>query len=166
MRVGLETMLQIEPYAYPVCLVHAFVPENAADSLGDDALPYERPWIEAFQPECLAGPEIQVRNPLLDDPVVRRALESFTTATFGGRTMHDSRDRGRVVHGLKELRRGGHRFDPDRLLAAALRAGWRGSSALELRSVACEIDRGTNKRSTSRFRDGMLDQWRTEAAAE
>lgn len=165
-RVGLETMLQIEPYDQPVCFIHAFFPEKAGDGLGGDGLSYERPWIEAFEPECLAGPAIQVRDPILDDAVVERALESFTSATFGGRTMYDSRDRGRVIHGLKELRRGGHGFDPERLLAAALRAGWRGTSALELRSVAREINRGINKRSTGRFRDDILEYWRSEAIAK
>jgi hypothetical protein len=164
-RVGLETMVQIEPFEHPVCFVHAFVPEHAADGVGDDELPYERTWIEAFLPECLAGPEIQVRDPLLEDPVVARAMESFTTATFGGRTMHDPRDRGRVVHGLMELRRGGHRFDPERLLAAALRAGWVGDDGLELRSLAREINKGTNKRPSGRFRDDILEHWRAEAAS-
>ena len=163
-RVGLETLVQIEPFEHPVCLVHAYVPENAADGFGDDGLPYERAWIEAFLPECLAGPEIQVRHPLLMDPVVDRAMESFTTATHGGRTMYDSRDRGRVVHGLMELRRGGHRFDPEGLLAVALRAGWRGGDALELRSVAREINKGTNKQPGGHFREDILEHWRAEPA--
>ena len=41
-RMGLETMVQIEPFEHSVCFVHAFVPENAADGVGDDGLPYDR----------------------------------------------------------------------------------------------------------------------------
>lgn len=160
----LETLTEVEPFAHPVCLVHAYVPENDEKEwagLGD--LPFDRPWVDAFTPECLAGPAIVPNDPLIEDVVIARAMETFTATTFGGTTMYDSRDGGRVTHGLLELRRGGHRIKPELLFSAALRAGWKGTQALKLRSVAREVANGVNKRPKASYGDGMLSRWREEA---
>lgn len=162
----LETLVEIEPFSHPVCLVHAYVPENderGGWTAGRD-LAFERPWINAFQPECLAGPAIAVPDPLLSDPVVAVAMDSFTSTTFGGTTMYDSRDGDRVTHGLLELRKGGHALHPDLLFAAALRQGWRGREALRLWKVAKEIAKGVNKRPKEHYRTDILAHWRAEAA--
>jgi hypothetical protein len=166
--VPLETLVEIEPFDHPVCLVHAYVPENDERRgwIGPPDFPYERPWIDAFQPECLAGPAIAATNPLIADPVVEVAMRSFTAKTFGGTTMYDSRDGDCVTHGLMELRRGGHVIEPDLLLAAALRGGWKGRQALLFWKAAREVAKGVKKRPKNHFRPDILSYWRSEAAVK
>lgn len=97
--------------------------------------------------------------------MVGRAMETFTATTFGGTTMYDYRDGGRVTHGLMELRRGGHLIEPERLFASALRDGWQGTHALTFRHVAREIAEGVNKRPKGQYRSDILARWRDEAAS-
>lgn len=49
----LERLVEIEPCPHPVALVHANAHENdeMAGWIGGEDLSYERPWLEAFQPE-------------------------------------------------------------------------------------------------------------------
>lgn len=98
------------------------------------------------------------------DGVVASALKSFTAMTYGGKTMCDSRDGGRVTSGLMTLHQNGHRFDPERLFSAALRAGWKGSEALRFRDVAREVARGIRKRPSERLGPGSLERWRATAS--
>lgn len=167
-NVPLETLIEIEPFGHPACLVHAYVPENDdhGGRIGPPDFPYERPWINAFQPECLAGPPIATTDPLIADPVIEVAMRSFTATTFGGATMYDSRDGDCVTHGLMELRRGGHVIEPDLLFAAALRDGWKGRQALIFWKVAGEVAKGVKKRPKHHFRDDILSHWRSEAMAK
>lgn len=159
----LDDVIDVEPFEHPMCLVGAYDPRNDENFDILDDHPHVR-WIEAFEPECLAGPPIAVPEPLIEDPVVARAMESFTVITFGGKTMYDSRDGGRVTDGLILLHNGGHRFDPERLFSAALRAGWKGSQAQRFRGVALEVARGVRKRPSERLGPGALERWRSEAS--
>lgn len=158
----LDRLIEIEPFEHPLCLVGAWVPENFGGFAALDDHPHRR-WIEAFSPECLAGPTIVTQEPLIEDPVVARALRSFTGVTYDGTTMYDSRDGGRVTHGLLLLHDGGHQVDPERLYSAALRAGWKGDQAVMLRDVAREVVRGVRKRPKERYASGTLERWRTDA---
>ncbi|MCM3555591.1 hypothetical protein M3697_10800 [Janibacter melonis] len=159
LAVGFTTLtgvLNVEPFEHPMCLVGAFDPRNG---ILDDH-PHVR-WIEAFDPECLAGPPIEVPEPLIADPVVACAMDSFTSITYNGTTMYDSRDGGRVTDGLMLLHHGGHRFDPERLFFAALRDGWEGSQALMFKQVARDVARGVRKRPGERLGPGVLQHWRS-----
>lgn len=158
----LEPLIDIEPFEHPLCLVGAFVPENFGGLTGLDDHPHRR-WIEAFRPECLAGPPILTHEPLIEDPVVARALRSFTSDTEGGTTMYDPLDGGRVTHGLLLLHDGGHRIDPERLFSGALRAGWKGDQAMRLWDVAREVVRGARKRPKDRYAPQILEAWRADA---
>lgn len=158
----LDDVIDVEPFEHPMCLVGAYDPRNDDRFGGLDDHPHVR-WVEAFEPECLAGPQIAVPEPLIEDPVVAKAMESFTSITFGGKTMYDSRDGGRVTDGLMLLHKGGHRFDPERLFSAALRGGWKGSQAKRFRGVALEVARGVRKRPSERLGPGALERWRCEA---
>ena len=164
-NLPLDRLVEIEPCQHPIVLVHANAHENdeMAGWIGGEDLRYERPWLEAFQPECLAGPAIATTKPLIADGVVAAALESFTATTFGGTTMHDYRDSDRVTHGVMVLRRGGHIIEPNLLFAAALREGWKGREALRLWKVAKEVAKGVKKRPKHRYQDDILDHWRAEA---
>ena len=166
--VPLETLVEIEPFGHPACLVHAYVPENdkRGGRIAPPGFPYERPWINAFKPECLAGPPITATDPLIADPVIEVAMTSFTAKTFGGTTMYDSRDGDCVTHGLMELRRGGHVIEPDLLFAAALRSGWKGRQALLFWTVAREVAKVVKKRPKHHFRDDIPSHWRREAMAK
>ena len=95
----LDDVIDVEPFQHPMCLVGAYDPRNDEhfDILDDH--PHVR-WVQAFEPECLAGPPIAVPEPLIEDPVVAKAMESFNSITFGGKTLYDSRDGGRVTDGL------------------------------------------------------------------
>lgn len=164
-NLPLDILVEIEPFEHPICLVHAYVPENDERGgwIGGADLPFDRPWINAFEPEVLAGPPIETPKSLIGDPVVATAMEAFTSATYGGTTMHDYRDGDRVTHGLMELRRGGHVIEPDLLFAAALRAGWMGPEAVLFWKVAKEVAKGVKKRPKHHFREDILSRWRSEA---
>lgn len=157
----LDDVIDVEPFEHPMCLVGAYDPRNDENFDVLDDHPHVR-WIEAFEPECLAGPPIAVLEPLIEDPVVAKAMESFTSITFGGQTMYNSRDGGRVTDGLMLLHNGGHHFNPEHLYSAALRAGWKGSQALRFRGVALEVARGVRKRPSERLGPGALERWRSE----
>lgn len=162
--IGIDNLVEVEPYDYPVCLVHAYVPENdAIDWPLSDGLPFDRPWIDAFAPLCLSGPPVVQTDPLIEDLVIGRAMATFTATTLGGTTMYDYRDGGRVTHGLMELRRGGHLIEPERLFASALRDGWKGTQAMMFRDVARQIADGVNKRPKAHYRSDILERWLDEA---
>lgn len=162
----LETLIRIEPYEDPVCLVHAYVPENDEHGwIGAGDLPFDRPWIDAYRPTCLAGPTIVPHDPLIEDPVMAVAMESFTSTTNTGTTMHDYRDGDRVTSGLLQMRAGGHAIEPDRLFAAALQAGWKGPEAFQFWQVTREVSQGVKKRPKHHYRQDILARWRSEAAA-
>jgi len=104
-----------------------------------------------------------VPEPLITNPVVAVAMKAFTSRTFGGTTMHDSRDGDRVTDGLQKLWAGGHSIEPDRLFAAALREGWAGREAVLLWRVAKEVAKGVRKRPKHHLHPGILNDWRAEA---
>lgn len=125
----------------------------------------QRPWVSAFRPEYLAGAVIEPKEPIVGDPVVWQAMLTFTNSINSSTGLAHSSDRSRVIDGLMKLRRSGHRFDPNDLVAAALRLNWRGSAAIELRDLAREINAGKNKRITyGRYRDDIVQMWEVDAA--
>lgn len=64
---------------------------------------------------------IEPVEPVVADPVVWEAMERFTGSINSSTGLAHPTDRSRVIDGLTKLRRAGHGFDPDELLAAALR---------------------------------------------
>lgn len=103
------------------------------------------PWVSAFLPERIAGAAIAVNDRVVGDPVVWTAMESFTDVINSGTGLAHPCDRAWVTEGLLDLRRTGHAFDPDELMAAALRLNWRATAAWDLRALATELnaDRGS-----------------------
>lgn len=128
----------------------------------DDGL---RPWVSAFRPACLAGHEITPADPLVSDPVVWQAMRSFTTSINSSTGLSRSTDRSRVTDGLQKLLAAEHVFDPDELMAAALRLNRRGSAAWELRKLAGEIASGKRKRvGDGTYRADIVQVWEQQAA--
>ncbi|TCM50543.1 hypothetical protein EV648_102587 [Kribbella sp. VKM Ac-2568] len=110
------------------------------------AHPGLKAWISAFRPERLAGAVIPVPDRVVDDPDVWAAMETFTDLINSGTGLTHPCDRSLVTDGLLELRRAGHTFDPDELMAAAFRLNWRGTAAWDLRVLASELDAGERSR--------------------
>ena len=110
------------------------------------AHPGLKAWISAFRPERLAGAVIPVPDRVVDDPDVWAAMETFTDLINSGTGLTHPCDRSLVTDGLLELRRAGHTFDPDELMAAAFRLNWRGTAAWDLRVLASELDAGARSR--------------------
>ena len=105
------------------------------------AHPGLKAWISAFRPERLAGAVIPVPDRVVDDPDVWAAMETFTDLINSGTGLTHPCDRSLVTDGLLELRRAGHTFDPDELMAAAFKLNWRGTAAWDLRVLASELNK-------------------------
>lgn len=122
------------------------------------------PWVSAFNPEHLAGTQIQPRTPIFTDPVLDQAMDSFTSSINSSSGLTDSRDRSRVTDGLTKLRSSGHSFDPDKLLASALALNWRGTAAWDLKVLAKEINAGVRKRVRDTYRPDIIQYWEQNSA--
>lgn len=138
-------------------------PDHYRQSAGTGGMVGCQPWISAFKPIHLGGPEITRKEPILPDPVVAAALDTFTDLINSSTGLSDGRDRSTVLDGLTRLRRAGHRFVPEDLLAGALERNWRGDAAAQIRDLAREINAGKAKRFTERFRSDIVETWRREA---
>ncbi|MHA7303847.1 hypothetical protein ACX80E_01140 [Arthrobacter sp. TMN-49] len=138
-------------------------PEHYADRFGLEDMVGCQPWISAFKPLHLGGPLIQAKDPIVADRVVAVALGYFTGAINSSTGLTDSRDRSTVIEGLTKLRKAGHEFDPNDLLAGALAENWRGDAAVQLRDVAKEINSGKRKQFSSRLRPEIVEIWRRQA---
>jgi hypothetical protein len=139
-------------------------PDHYRRSVGTEGMVGCQPWISAFKPIHLGGPEIKRKEPILPDPVVAAAMDTFTDLINSSTGLSDSRDRSTVLDGLTRLWRAGHRFDPEDLLAGALARNWRGDAAAQIRDFAREINGGKAKRFTERFRSDIVETWRSEAS--
>lgn len=131
---------------------------------GTEGMVGAQPWITAFKPEHLGGPTIEAKEPAIADPVVAAAMDTFTNSINSSTGLSHSSDRSTVTEGLTKLKAAGHRFDPEDLLAGALARNWRGESALELRTLATEINAGKKKRFDTRLNPDIVEIWREKAA--
>lgn len=123
------------------------------------------PWVSAFAPEHLAGTFIEPERPILKNPVLQKAMETFTNSINSSTGLSDSRDRSRVADSLMKLRRNGHTFDPNDLLSAALALNWRGTAAWDLKVLAKEVNEGVRKRTRETYREDIVQIWEQEAAS-
>ncbi|ALV47208.1 hypothetical protein MB46_18630 [Arthrobacter alpinus] len=139
-------------------------PDHNAQHSGIEHMVGCQPWVTAFNPLHLGGPVIQNKSPMVADRVVAVALDYFTGTINSSTGLSDSRDRSTVIEGLTKLRKVGHDFDPNDLLAGALAKNWRGDAAVQLRDVAAEINAGKRKQFTPRLRPEIVEIWREEAA--
>lgn len=138
-------------------------PEHYGRSAGTEGMVGCQPWVSAFKPVHLGGPEIPPKEPVIPDPVVAVAMDTFTDFINSSTGLSDGRDRSTVLEGLTKLRQAGHEFDPDDLLAGALARNWRGDAAVQLKEFAREINAGRRKQFAKRFRSNVVDTWRKEA---
>lgn len=122
------------------------------------------PWVSAFDPEYLGGTRIDPVHPILTDPVLQKAMETFTNSINSSTGLSDSRDRSRVTDGLTKLHKSGHPFDPNNLLSAALALNWRGSAAWDLKELAKEINGGARKRIRESYREDIVRVWELDAS--
>ena len=78
----------------------------------------------------------------------------------------DSRDRGRGILTLTELKKAGESYVPERLRVYALRIGWRATQAAELANLAHAINDGRllrPGRGVYPLRAEAIDRWRAQA---
>lgn len=122
-------------------------------------------WISAFRPEHLDGELIKPKDPILPDPVVWQAMKSFTDIINTSTGLADPRDRSRVTDGLIKLRKAGHSFAPNDLLAAALALNWPGRAAWELSMLADEINKDKRKLVTDRCLPDVVQIWEQQSQA-
>jgi hypothetical protein len=111
------------------------------------ANPEHQPWITAFGPEYLGGNVIPVAYPILDDPVVAAAWDTFHGVCSPTGSLTYPTDHDTVKDGLAQLRKAGHTADPGALAAAALAAGWSARTVLALHELASTAVRGRGVRA-------------------
>ncbi|MEV7132135.1 hypothetical protein AB0N24_04520 [Arthrobacter sp. NPDC093128] len=138
-------------------------PEHYQRSVGTEDIVGCQPWVTALKLVHLGGPTIKVKEPILLDPVVAAAVDAFTDLINSSTRLSDSRDRSTVLDGLTKLRKAGHHFDPEDLLAGALARNWRGDAAVQLKDLASEVNAGKRKRFTEQLRSDVVENWRKEA---
>lgn len=96
------------------------------------AIAEHAPWLPVYTPAVPEGPN--VKYPGLEvDPVIERAMATFTHSVNSSTGLTDRRDESKVTDGLQKLHHAGRALHPDALAAQALRCNWRGSAALTLR---------------------------------
>jgi hypothetical protein len=160
-----ETLWQIEEHGAPSAIVAVGItgPSHFRRMLASTKPVGAQPWVSAYLPVHLGGPVIEPRTPVIPDPVVWEALKSFTNSINSSTGLSHSSDRSVVTEGLMKLKATGHSYDPDDLLAGALALNWRGSSAVELRDLAREINAGKRKRYRPMLRSNIVEIWETNA---
>lgn len=162
-----ETLWQIEEGHCPEAIVAAGItgPENHRRTFSPERRVGAQPWVTAYKPEHLGGPAIEAKEPIVPDPIAWVALKTFTNSINSSTGLSHSSDHSLVVDGLTKLRAAGHTFDPDDLLAGALALNWKGSTAVELRDLARELNSGKRKRYRPILKANIIKIWEDEAAA-
>lgn len=106
-------------------------------------------------------PEAQV--PLIDDPIVVRALETLTSMINLSSGLGHPRDKEAADEILRILRAKGHPDPSADIKSWAIRNKWSPVAASELQGLATKIWSLKTKPSLSRFHDpdGRYDRWRS-----
>lgn len=162
-----QTLWQIEEHRGPSAIAAVGItgPSHFRETFMSTTSAGAQPWVSAYNPKHLGGPEIEAKSPVVSDPVIWEALKTFTNMINSSTGLSHSSDRSSVTEGLTKLKAAGHYFCPDDLLAGALRLNWKGSAAVELRELALEINAGKQKRFRKMLRTDIVEVWRAEASA-
>jgi hypothetical protein len=155
---------EVETKRTPSAIAAYGITGPSSDGIGHTGVACQ-PWVTAFKPTHLGGPAISAKTPIVPDPVVAAALDTFTNHVNSSAGLVDPRDRSTVIDGLTKLKAAGHSFDPEDILAGALVRNWRGDHALELRNLAADLTAGRPKRyQKDRLVPHIVEYWRNEAA--
>lgn len=104
-------------------------------------------------------------KPLIDNPVVEKALELLTDYVNLNNDLLTDHDRGPAVDLFKRLRDAGERYDPSALRAWAVGHAWSPRGADELQRVAeAVLERRRIRVGRQRWwNDNLVEQLRAEA---
>jgi len=103
-------------------------------------------WIKRWNP-VVHGAKREASKPLIDDPVIERALESITQMSNTAYDVLHSRDKEFAEGVFRILRAKGHALDPAAIKSWAIRHGWKPGGAEELSKAAAKIAKLKNKPS-------------------
>lgn len=160
-----ETLWQIEDWKGPSAIAAVGItgPSHFRDTFISSKHVGAQPWVSAYQPTHLGGPIIEPKTPIVFNPVVWEALNSFTNSINSTTGLSHPSDRSEVTEGLMKLKSAGHSYDPDDLLAGALALNWRGSAAVALRDLAQELNLGKRKQYRPMLKSNIVEIWETRA---
>ena len=120
-------------------------------------------WARAVSPEVLAGKE-SFATVNLADPIVVAALTTLTHLVNQNNALTDPTDKDIAVTILRELRKQGHRLDPDDIYSWALAQGWNDRGAERLRQLIVDMNAGKRPRASGNpLRPDIYSTWVTDA---
>lgn len=125
-------------------------------------------WLRTRRPVEVGGAHEIPPAAVIEDPVVRVALNFLTHTVNLSTGLVNPRDRGHAIDVLRALAKGRRKVAPDDAYAFAIQNGWRVDGAKELRQLVIGVAAG------KRYRDGgllrspteLLSYWEDEAAKE
>ncbi len=122
-------------------------------------------WARAWNPEIVGEKLKGPSKPLIDNPVVEKALELLTDHVNLNNDLLTDHDRGPVVELLRRLRDLGELYDPSALRAWAVGHGWSPRGADELQRVAKAVLERRRIRVGRQqwWNDSIVEQLRAEA---
>ena len=118
-------------------------------------------WIKRWNP-VVHGAKREATKPLIDDPVIERALGSITQMSNTAYDVLHPRDKEFADGVFRILRAKGHALDPAAIKSWAIRQGWKPGGADELSKVAAKIAKLKNKPSLGALHDphGRYERWK------
>lgn len=134
----------------------------AVPDLPDDANAWEARWSPIVH-----GREKRDSKPLIDDPIVERALETLSSIVNLSTGLGHPRDKTHASDILRILRNKGHRAERDGIQSWAIRRGWKPGHSEELAQLAERIFAMKTKPSLSGIYDpeGRYARWSGDADA-
>ena len=118
-------------------------------------------WIKRWNP-VVHGAKREATKPLIEDPVIERALESITQMSNTAYDVLHPRDKEFADGVFRILRAKGHALDPAAIKSWAIRQGWKPGGADELSKVAAKIAKLKNKPNLGALHDphGRYERWK------
>jgi hypothetical protein len=119
-------------------------------------------WINRWNP-VVHGAKREATKPLIDDPVIVKALESLTAISNISYDVLHPRDKEHADGVFRILRAKGHILDREAIKSWAIRKGWKPGGADELSKVAAKVVKLKNKPSLGTLHDphGRYERWRS-----
>jgi len=135
------------------------VPDHPKD--GDD-------WAERWGAIIPGQQNTSAGAPLIDDPIVERALESLSSSINLSTGLGHPRDKEQANEVLRILRAHGHADPTARIKSWAIRRGWRPKDAAKLEELSRKIWTLKTKPSLASFHNptGRYERWRSPSASD
>lgn len=117
-------------------------------------------WTTRWNPK-VHGQKPVAPAPLLNDPVIEKALTALSGWINLSHGAMNPRDKEHANETLRILRAKGHTFEPEKIKSWAIRNNWKPGAATELAKLAEKIGALKSKPSLSGFHDphGKYGRW-------